>query len=248
MIARKLMDFIKLFFGQMPDCQAAKLPPDFSHGQDAISRQPLLSRRIYFFSAVATVLVGKLEMIIFEEAVHEDDELAHAGGHGHKGFLSGGAQPQVKFLEDAVVAHGRQRSHVKRVPCCAPSALDSSVSLLSATVTVVRSDSRQRGSGSTGESSQFGHFGQHGGSHDRADARNGFESAGLVSELGVLCNEQSDGFIALGDLLFQDFAEPPGLAETEGVGVMLGVVTFIGKQLDELASALGEISQLLLLR
>ena len=39
----------------------------------------------------ATVLRGKLEIIIFEEAVHEDDELAHAGGQGHEWFLSGGA-------------------------------------------------------------------------------------------------------------------------------------------------------------
>jgi len=29
-----------------------------------------------------TVLTGKLEIMIFKEAVHEDDELAHAGGHG----------------------------------------------------------------------------------------------------------------------------------------------------------------------
>jgi hypothetical protein len=34
------------------------------------------------------VLAGELEITIFEEAVHEDDELAHAGGHGDEGFLS----------------------------------------------------------------------------------------------------------------------------------------------------------------
>ena len=28
------------------------------------------------------MLTGKLEIMIFKEAVHEDDELAHAGGHG----------------------------------------------------------------------------------------------------------------------------------------------------------------------
>ena len=39
----------------------------------------------------ATVLIGKLEMIIFKEAVHEDDELAHTGGHGDEGFLAGGS-------------------------------------------------------------------------------------------------------------------------------------------------------------
>ena len=37
----------------------------------------------------ATVLIGQLEIIIFEEAVHEDDELAHAGGHGNEGVFTG---------------------------------------------------------------------------------------------------------------------------------------------------------------
>jgi hypothetical protein len=37
----------------------------------------------------ASVLIGQLEIIIFEETVHKDDELAHAGGHGHEGFLAG---------------------------------------------------------------------------------------------------------------------------------------------------------------
>ena len=46
----------------------------------------------------ATVLAGKLEVMIFEEAVHEDDELAHAGGQGDEGFLACGAQAQVKLF------------------------------------------------------------------------------------------------------------------------------------------------------
>jgi len=32
-------------------------------------------------SRKAMGLIGQLEIIIFKEAVHEDDELAHAGGH-----------------------------------------------------------------------------------------------------------------------------------------------------------------------
>ena len=42
-------------------------------------------------TSVATVLIGKLEIIIFEEAVHEDDEFAHTGSHGDERFFSGGA-------------------------------------------------------------------------------------------------------------------------------------------------------------
>jgi hypothetical protein len=49
------------------------------------------------------VLAGKLEIIIFKEAIHEDNELAHAGGHGDEGFLVGGPQAQIKLFEDAVI-------------------------------------------------------------------------------------------------------------------------------------------------
>jgi hypothetical protein len=51
-------------------------------------------------SSVATALISKLEIIIFEEVVHEDDELAHAGGHSDEWFFT---QPRdllggVKFI------------------------------------------------------------------------------------------------------------------------------------------------------
>ena len=39
----------------------------------------------------ATVLIGKLEFIIFEEAVHQDDEFTHAGGQGDQWFFAVGA-------------------------------------------------------------------------------------------------------------------------------------------------------------
>jgi hypothetical protein len=44
------------------------------------------------------VLAGKLEIIIFEESVRKDDELAYAGGHGDEGFLADGAQAQIKLF------------------------------------------------------------------------------------------------------------------------------------------------------
>ncbi len=52
-------------------------------------------------------------------------------------------------------------AHVKRVPRRAAPALDGTTPLLSAAVAVVRGNARQRGGGSAGERSQFGHFGQH---------------------------------------------------------------------------------------
>ena len=47
---------------------------------------------------LATVLIGKLEIIIFKEAIHEDNELAHAGGHGDKRLLASGQQALIKLF------------------------------------------------------------------------------------------------------------------------------------------------------
>ena len=193
------------------------------------------------------MLIGKLEIIIFEETVHEDDELAHTGGHGHEGFLSCCPQAQIKLFEDAVMPHGAQRRHVERAPHRATPAVDSADSVLAATVAVVRCYARQRGSGLRRQFSQFRHFGQHGGRDHRADAGNGLEPIRLVRQFRVLGDERRDGGIALFHLLFQGFAELPGLAEAEGIRVMLGMVAFHRQHLDELPATLGEVRQLLLL-
>ena len=37
---------------------------------------------------LATVLVGKLKVFIFEETIHEDDQLAHTGRHGDQWFFT----------------------------------------------------------------------------------------------------------------------------------------------------------------
>jgi hypothetical protein len=42
-------------------------------------RGALLSQLCFGSIPLATVLIGKLELIIFKEVVHEDDKLAHAG-------------------------------------------------------------------------------------------------------------------------------------------------------------------------
>ena len=52
-------------------------------------------------------------MNIFEEAVHEDDEFAHASSHSHEWFFTCGAQALIKLFEDTVVSHSAKDSHVK---------------------------------------------------------------------------------------------------------------------------------------
>jgi hypothetical protein len=54
------------------------------------------------------VLVGKLKVIIIEEAVHQDDAIAHSGDHGSEWFFAGGPEAQIKRLEDAIISGGAQ--------------------------------------------------------------------------------------------------------------------------------------------
>jgi hypothetical protein len=49
-------------------------------------------------SPPATVLVGKLKFIIFDQVIHQDDKFAHAGGHGDERFFAGGQQTGIKCL------------------------------------------------------------------------------------------------------------------------------------------------------
>src|ERR1035437_8076372 len=91
---------------------------------------------LYCRKREATVLTGKLKIMIFEEAVHEDDEFAHAGGHGDEGFLAGGAQAQIKLFGDAVVPHSPQGRHVEGAPHRRAAAVNAPDSILAATVAV----------------------------------------------------------------------------------------------------------------
>lgn len=64
-----------------------------------------------FSSSVATVLIGKLEIIVFKEAIHEDNEFAHTSGHGDERLLSGGAQAQIQGAACPCGRPPRCRSH-----------------------------------------------------------------------------------------------------------------------------------------
>ena len=155
----------------------------------------------------ATVLAGKVEVWVFQEAVHEDDEFAHDGSEGDFRWFSGGAEPGIKGFEDVVMADGAQGGHVKRLPDGTAPATDATEAGLMAAVTIVRGDPSQGRSGLVGESAQFWHFGQQSGRHHRADARDGVQPAGFGGQFRVLGNQLGDGGIALGRLFFQGFDE-----------------------------------------
>ena len=119
--------------------------------------------------APATVLICKLEFVIFEQVVHEDDELSHAGRQSHQRFFAGGAQAGIKLFEDAIMADGAQGGHVQCTPDGAAAAADMALALEVATVPVIGRDASQGGGGMRVEFSEFGHFGQHGDRHHWAD-------------------------------------------------------------------------------
>lgn len=193
------------------------------------------------------MLIGKLEVFIFKEAIHEDDEFAHTGSDCDQWFFTCGSQTQVKGLEDGVMSDGAQSGHVQSAPNCAPAAANGTLSFLGATVTVIGSQACQRRGSLRVKLAQFGHFSQDRGGHHFADSWNGLQPAGFVSQLRILGDECGNGLVALIDLFFQKPEQLSTLAAAEGVGVMFGMVAFHGPQPDQLATALRPIRQWLLL-
>ena len=124
-----------------------------------ILQQIIRKCRERFSLSPATVLVGKLKFFIFEEVVHEDDEFAHASGHRHQWFFSGGEQARIKLFKNAVMPHGAQGGHVERTPHGPPTAADVAHALQHSAVAIIRGHARQGGGGLRVEFSQFEHFG-----------------------------------------------------------------------------------------
>jgi hypothetical protein len=194
----------------------------------------------------ATVLISKLKFFIFEEVVHEHDEFAHTRGEGDQWFFASGPQACIKLFKNAIVPDGAQSGHVKGTSHGSPATADVAYSSKLSAVAVIGSHSRQGGSGLRVKFSQFGQFGQHRGGHDRPYASDGLQTAGFLCQAGLFGNQGGDGLITLVDLFFEGFLELAGLADTEGIGVMLGAIVFGGTGVDELAAALGHIGQPLL--
>ena len=156
-------------------------------------------------------------------------------------------QSLVEEFEDAIMFDGTQGGHVEGAADGAPAAADTAHAFELAAVPVEGCDASQGGGGGGGELAQFGHFRQHGGDDDRSHARNGIQAFGFMSQVRIGGDEFQDGLVALFDLFIQDFTELAGLADTQRVGVMLGAVVFGGEAEDELAAALADIRQALLL-
>src|SRR6267378_168285 len=58
-------------------------------------------------------LVCKRKVWVFEQVVHQDDQLPHHGGEGDFGRFACGDQAVVKRFEQVIAPAGRERGHVK---------------------------------------------------------------------------------------------------------------------------------------
>jgi hypothetical protein len=198
-------------------------------------------------SPQATVLIGKLKVFIFKQMIHEDDEFAHAGGHGDERFFTGGEESGIKGFEDAVMADGAQGGHVEGATHGASPATDMAPAFKFPAVAIVGGDARQGGGRLRVKFAEFGHFCQHGGRHDRTDTGDGFQPFGFPGQFRIGGNEGGDGLVTFIDLFFQQFEQLAVLAQAERIGVMVGAIGFHGAGMDELTAALGHGRQLPLL-
>src|SRR5690242_9042717 len=99
--------------------------------------------------------MGKGKVRVFEQMVHEDDQLTHHGSEGDFAGFSGGNEPLIKRLEQMVAAAGRQGGHVKGSPHFGSATTDATLACPLSAVSVIRAESGQGGSLSPVELSQL---------------------------------------------------------------------------------------------
>jgi hypothetical protein len=83
--------------------------------------------------------MGKLKMRIFKETVHEDDELAHASGHGDKRLFPCRQETLIKGFKNAVITHGIKSYHVESLADRAATTTNGTDAFLGAAILIIRS-------------------------------------------------------------------------------------------------------------
>lgn len=189
------------------------------------------------------MLVSKVKIRIFEEAVHEHDKLAHAGYQSDFGFFAVGAKTDVEGFENGVKANSTERRHIECTADGGSSTGDMSSAALIATIAIVGSNADQgRGSLIT-DASELWQFSQDGSGGDCAHARNSIESSRLALEIFIGCNQLGDGNVAGSNLFIQKSKKLTGLPLGELISVVKGAIAFAGAGVDQLQSASRQFTQ-----
>ena len=146
-------------------------------------------------------------------------------------------QSQVKGFEDGVVFHRAQHRHVECAAHRAASAGDVPPAALPAAVLIVRSHARQRRHRLVAEGAQLGQARQHHGRRGEPHTGDGVQALRLGREFFIGGDEFGDGGLALGLLFLQGFEECPGLALTQGLGVVGAAIALGHEGFNELTAA-----------
>ena len=172
---------------------------------------------------------------MLEHGVHDDEELAHAGGEGDLGGFALAAQVRVEGSYDGVASHGRDGSHVERSAHLGAPTPDDALALMLAAVAAEGGHADQRGDLPARERPEFRQQRKEGGAGERANAGDGLEQivfvapglggAKRVREVDV---ESTDALVQPGDVLAQ-----AGSLECGGA---LDAQLLLHTHLDELAT------------
>ena len=119
--------------------------------------------------------------------------------------------------------------------------------LLATAIAVKWSNTSQGCGGLRRELTEFRHLGEDRGGNHPTDTRYGLQTLGLVSQDRVGGDESGDLSVALRDELFEQTQESLGLTYAKRIDIMLGAVALHDKGVDQLAAALRQIGQALLL-
>jgi len=189
------------------------------------------------------VLVSKVKIGIFEEAVHEHDKLAHASYQSDFWFFAVGPKADVEGFENGVKANSTERRHIEGTAGGSSPAGDMSTAALIATIAIVGSNADQGRGGFITDASKLWQFSQDGSGGDCPHARNGIESSRLALEIFIGCDQFGDGGVAGSNLFIQKSKKLAGLPLGKLISVVKGAIAFGGAGIDQLQSASRQFTQ-----
>jgi hypothetical protein len=123
---------------------------------------------------------------VFEDLVHEDDQLSHDGGEGDFGGFTRRPESLVKRFELMVAVCSDQCRHVERASNGGPASTDGSATLPTSAFTRMWRQASQRSRLSTIERAQLWQLGKDAQGGHGTHAGDGFEFLGALVQLGGL--------------------------------------------------------------
>jgi hypothetical protein len=170
----------------------------------------------------------------FDHRVEDDQELSHAGREDHLGDFAGGFEAFCELVEDGVVFHSGQGSHVEDTTERFAPAADETIAAPRAAVVGIGSQADEGGDFLPVELSQFREFSHEGGSRHVTDAGDGLEELEALLPVVVGLDEFQDRAVQSSDVLGDGALDAPS---HELGQVVVETVGFGCAEVNQLASA-----------